>query len=66
MQGYSCHMKNAEIEQPATDPASVPAGRNEPELYLKQALNKLQFEEAVQRLRELHENHPKPAQGNFY
>lgn len=59
-------MENRQNNQPVSDPASVPESREGREAPLKQPLNKLQFEEAVQRLHEEYERHPKPAKGIFY
>jgi hypothetical protein len=57
-------MKSIENNHPVNNPAPAPSDREE--LQPKQALNKLQFEEAVQRLREEQDSHPKPARGTFY
>jgi hypothetical protein len=59
-------MESGRNNQLFNDAASAPADREEQKLPLQPALNKLQFEEAVQRLREEHERHPNPASGTFY
>jgi hypothetical protein len=48
------------------DPASLPDTEKRRAHIGKEFSSKLQFEEAVQRLQEVHEKHTRPATGTFY